>query len=141
MTLTLRDWIRAAQLCVLGVILAMVGPPTLGVVELVREDIRLDQIVIAAALDWRDFGHENAVNRLMADMDASDLKAISDTDCRWVDDTPGIYEIRCAWAHELKVALVERTFELSFSSQARVSHAGLLPGRGSLASAPPHRLP
>lgn len=120
-----RGWVRTVSLGTflfvsvsLVVVFALIGP-------LLRDDRRLDHIVRAVALDWRDFGRDKAVTRLQYELDHKRIGLqVSDDDCALDEPEPGIRRVRCAWVGEVRVPLLGRTSSLSFESEATIGPDG-----------------
>lgn len=109
--------------CAVGFVLvaggAWVGP-------WVIDDLRLDWVVIAVALDWRDFGHEHARRRLQYELDNQNIgMQVADHDCVLRALPTGVREVRCDWHVDLAV-LGSPGVRLPFSSRAVVDPDGRL---------------
>lgn len=108
----------AASLVALGLGL-WVGPSF-------RDDIALDWVVRAVALDWRDFGHGQAVARLQYELDHQGIGGqVTDDHCRLTLTPTGDREVACDWVAELRVPLAGPV-RLPFSSRAVVDRDGRL---------------
>ena len=120
-----RGWVRTVSMASflavsvpLVVVFALIGP-------LLRDDRRLDHIVRATALDWRDFGREKAVLRLQYELDHQRIGLqVSDADCGLDEPEPGTRRVRCAWVGEVQVPLIGKSFPLAFESEATIGPDG-----------------
>lgn len=90
----------------------------------VRDDLRLDWVVRAVALDWRDQGLEAAHTRLQYELDHQDIGGwVADDDCRLQEqETQRVVE--CTWTAELNIPMTQRTIPIPFSSRAAVTEDG-----------------
>jgi len=100
--------------------------PLRTLVPMLRDDRRLDGIVVAVALDWRDFGLERAVQRLQFELDRADIGPwVQETDCGLRDADDGVREVRCAWEVVIDHELLGVRLPVSFESLAQVDASGL----------------
>lgn len=112
-------WIALALTLLLGMLAALLGGP---LVPYVIDDVRLDGIVRAVALDWRDFGEDEARERLQFELDAQGIDgAVRDESCE-LEMVEGGREVRCAWTVQAQV--IWGTQVLSFRSTARMDADG-----------------
>jgi len=123
----MRRWSRIVGL-VLGAILLLLG---LGVGAVlypwVRDDLLLDQIVVAVALDWRDFGHDAAVGRLQYELDRRQIGLqVSDEHCALSTTSAGIRVVRCRWFPPIPGYLAENGLTWAFESSASIDSNGEL---------------
>ena len=102
----------AAVVCVLASALVLLFP-------VVQDDVRLDRIVAAVALDWRDFGKDKAMNRLQYEIDSQSIDYISDEDCSLSEEDDS-KRVHCEWSVPLGFPGFRDALELSFVSDARV---------------------
>lgn len=102
--------------CALLVISWTIGP-------YVVEDQRLDAIVMAVALDWRDFGLEKGRARLQVELDRQIGAQVGDDDCQMVEDAEGKH-VTCAWGVHVPLPGLERVVPLSFRSAATIDPTG-----------------
>lgn len=108
-----------ASLAVVG----LAGKPVL-------DDARLDWIVLAVVLDWRDFGHQAAQQRLQYELDHQQIDlAISENDCVFDLHPSGTREVRCEWQTPINLPFIG-VYHLPFSSVGRLSDSGGLVRRG-----------
>ena len=90
----------------------------------VRDDLVLDRVVRAVALDWRDFGREAALERLQYELDHQGIGLqVGDDDCA-LEETGSGRRVACSWSVELGVPASERSVPLAFSSVAMVTEDG-----------------
>ena len=91
----------------------------------VRDDVLLDQVVQAVALDWRDFGEDAAMARLQYELDHREIgMQVSDDDCALTEQPDGTREVACDWAVALVVPGTDAVYPLRFGSRAAVSPEG-----------------
>ena len=91
------------------VVIAVIGP-------YVRDDYALDNIVRAAAIEWREFGEDRARQRLLFELDKQKIGGqVADDDC--VLDAKAL-EVRCSWSADLRLPGTSVVMPLSFSSRA-----------------------
>jgi len=116
-----RGWgiVAFAVLVVLGAPAMLFGPYWL-------RDRNLDRIVVAVALDWRDFGDLTARERLTYEVDRAGLAVYVDDDSCVFTLENGVRDVRCAWDEEVLVPLTKWSVPLSFSSHARILADGRL---------------
>ena len=105
-----------------GVLVTMVGAFVL-LFPVVQDDVRLDRIVGAVALDWRDFGKDKAVNRLQYELDSQGIDYLGDEDCSLFEEE-GSKVVHCEWGVPLGVPGFRDALQLSFVSDARVLSNG-----------------
>ncbi len=97
-------------------VLVLVGP-------FLRDDRRLDHVVRAVALDWRDFGRDAAVTRLQYELDRQRIGAqVTDDHCALTTLEHGAREVRCAWVAEVRA--FGRVVPLTFESLAHLTAEG-----------------
>ena len=107
-------------LVLLGVLAATVGRP-------VRDDMVLDGVVEVVALDWRDFGEDQAQQRLKYELDHQRVDArVGDADCALRVSSDGDREVACAWDVPLFVPWRTEPLRVAFGSYARVDRQGAL---------------
>ncbi|TVQ89619.1 MAG: hypothetical protein EA397_14690 [Deltaproteobacteria bacterium] len=123
-----RGWLRAAmQGAALGLAVLVaglgltagwiVGPPLI-------DDARMDWIVLAVVLDWRDFGDAAARQRLQYELDHQRINlSVSEEHCAFQLEPDGGREVRCDWEAHLELPLAGAV-SLPFSSHARLDHDG-----------------
>lgn len=83
----------------------------------VADQVKLDWIVRAVALDWRDFGHERGYERLQYELDRRAVSLhISEEQCALRPLPEGHREVRCDWQAVLPLPFFE---PLVFARSAR----------------------
>lgn len=109
----------------LGVLLAAVMALTIALVgPWVRDDVVLDSVVQAVALDWRDFGRDAAIARLQYELDHRQIGLqVEDDDCA-LDEGPEGREVRCRWGVALAVPGTDAHVPLRFDSRALITPEG-----------------
>jgi hypothetical protein len=123
----LRRWIRrfVAALCLLVTALASV--PAARVIPLFRDDMMLDRVVVAVALDWRDFGVEIARRRLQYELDHHRIgQHVGDEDCALDLEGDRVRRVHCRWEVRVHIPAMEEPYPLTFVSTARVDRNGVL---------------
>ncbi len=91
----------------------------------VRDRWAIVAVAVAAALDWRDFGRDRALQRLQFGLDRARVAVVRDEDCELVAST-GIREVRCAWSVAVHVPFVDRPWVIDFSARAAIDRQGAL---------------
>lgn len=103
--------------------------PLRALVPMVQDDLTLDRVVVAVALDWRDFGLARAVQRLQYELDAAGIGPwVDDADCGLREADDGVREVRCAWEVVIDHELLGVRVPVSFESVAHVDAGGLVEG-------------
>jgi len=121
----MKTWARRVGLALgllvlaaLGGVLALIGP-------YLRDDLHLDRIVYAVALDWRDFGEERGYERLQYELDRRGVGLqVGDDACALTVEAEGMRAVRCRWSASVVVPVVGWSFALPFSSDALVGPDG-----------------
>ena len=110
-----------------GVVVALIPVVVIG--PYVRDDLVLDGIVRAVALDWRDFGEDKARSRLEYELDHRGIGLhVRDDDCELRTGPEGDRHVTCEWTVQLSVPGLDAPLPLSFASEGTVTAAGdLLP--------------
>ncbi len=107
--------------------LALLAMPASTILPLIADDYRLDGVVVAVALDWRDFGQEVAQERLQYELDHQSIGSqVGDQDCAFSLDGDGLRLVRCAWEVEVILPGLSRPLPLAFASSAGVDSNGVL---------------
>lgn len=92
----------------------------------VRDDMALDWAVRAVALDWRDFGEEQALERLQFELDNQGIGPwVADEDCALAnleDDTARA--VSCRWTAHIEVPGSDLVIPLHFESTATIAGGG-----------------
>jgi hypothetical protein len=119
-----RPWVRVAGVGLAVGGIAAIGLPLLVLGPYVSDDLRLDRVVRAVALDWRDFGEERARERLEYELDHQGIGAwVEDDDCVLV--TAGEERsVTCAWGVALPVPWTELVLPVTFRSVATIDPSG-----------------
>lgn len=113
-------WVALASTIVVSLLLAALLWP---VAPFLVDDARLDGIVRAVALDWRDFGEAEARERLAFELDSQAIwQGVGDDHCRLESAESGARRIHCAW--DVEVQAWWGVFPMSFESEARMNPAG-----------------
>lgn len=121
-----RPWVRVAGIGLLVGAVAAVGLPLAIVGPYVRDDLRLDRVVRAVALDWRDFGEVRARERLEYELDHQGIGPwVDDADCA-LSEEGARRAVRCAWGVALPIPFTELVVPVTFSSDATIDAAGEL---------------
>ncbi len=123
-----RSWWRSALRVLLLLAVAIPVVPLIVVISLVApyviDDQKLDDIVAAVALDWRDFGREKAEERLKFEVDRRGLGAQIGDDTCMLETTGGSLIVRCAWTVQVAFPFVKQPVPLSFSSRSEIKPDG-----------------
>lgn len=92
-----------AVIGLLGVVASVVGTVAL-LFPYFRDDMKVDRIVRAVALDWRDFGIDKAGERFELELKAEGVgPQVGDEDCRFSKKPDGTREVSCVWGIVLNV--------------------------------------
>jgi hypothetical protein len=119
--------LRTTLLVVGAFAAALLLAPLLLISPYLLDDWRLDRLVVATALDWRDFGREKAETRLAYELDREHIgMQVTDESCELTQTEEGTRMVGCAWDVDVEVPFSQWTIPLSFSSQARVLAEGTL---------------
>ncbi len=122
----LRTWGRRALIGLLLVLVGWATWPALQLLGYVLDDLALDDVAVAIALDWRDFGEAAAQERLSFELDRLGVSDRLPSDaCALRAEAGGARAVRCAWTVGLALPGL-RPVPLSFGSEARVTAAGEL---------------
>jgi hypothetical protein len=120
-----RPAVRVALLGLGAGALAAGLVPIAVVYPYVRDDVRLDRVVRAVALDWRDFGEARARERLEYELDHQGVGPwVEDDDCAMTSSADGDRAVTCAWGVALPVWGTDRVVPLTFRSTATVDRSG-----------------
>ncbi|MEQ1505034.1 MAG: hypothetical protein ABMB14_22565 [Myxococcota bacterium] len=91
-----------------------------------RDDRALDRVVRVVALDWRDFGEEEARRRLEYELDHAGIgQWVADRDCALSTDRE-LRIVRCGWTVTADVPGAGVALPLSFASSAELGPDGSL---------------
>ena len=92
-----------------------------------RDDRAMDEIVVAVALDWRDFGEARARERLQFALDHRGVTSrVADEDCQLTETTDGGRRVACGWIVALGLPGQPPFARVPFGSEARVRPDGRL---------------
>ncbi len=122
-----RNW-RPVWFTLIGIGAATVLVPLLVATVVVgpylRDDWRLDHIVRAVALDWRDFGEAKAKERLQFELDRQGVgPQIGDDTCKFTE-ADGARALSCVWQVQIGFPGAKTKIPLSFVSEATVRADG-----------------
>ena len=119
-----RPWVRVVGIGLAVGGAAAVGLPLVVLGPYVRDDLQLDRVVRAVALDWRDFGEGRARERLEYELDHQRIGGwVEDDDC--VLATVGDERsVTCAWGVALPVPWTEFVLPVTFRSDATIDPSG-----------------
>lgn len=116
---------RRVLIGLLLLVVAALAVPASALVPYVVDDQRLDRVVVAVALDWRDFGLDKAQERLRYELDAQGIGGhVSDESCALLPEPDGVRRVRCAWTVAVDLPWAEQTWSLSFESSAAIGAEG-----------------
>lgn len=120
-----RPWIRRVLLGIGVGAVVVAAVPAVVVFPYFRDDYRMDGVVRAVALDWRDFGLERARARLEYELDHQGIgMQLSEDDCALEADEAGALRVRCAWSVSIEVPVAEVVVPLAFESRAEIAPDG-----------------
>ena len=89
----------------------------------ILDDWRLDWVVRAVALDWRDFGSEKARIRLQYELDHQHIGGqVTDDSCRF-EEIDATRTVRCNWAVDVRLPGTN-ALSLSLGSGATIAPDG-----------------
>ena len=109
-----KRWVALAVVVVGAILSAVLFGP---LVPYWIDDVRLDGIVRAVALDWRDFGQDAARERLQFELDAQGIdSAVRDDSCTLGESEEGARAVTCEWT--VQASALWGPVELSFQSRA-----------------------
>ena len=118
-----KKLLRVLLFVSLGCVVLVLGSAFVLLFPVVQDDVRLDRIAAAVALDWRDFGKDKALNRLQYELDSQGIDYLGDEDCSLFEED-GSKVVHCEWGVPLGVPGFRDAFDLSFVSDARVLSNG-----------------
>jgi hypothetical protein len=123
---TLGRW--TARALVIAAFLALT-PMVAGAAMLspfLKDDVKLDRVVRAVALDWRDFGRAAAQSRLEYELDHQGIGLqVGDDDCA-LSEEEGIRRVSCRWQTAVELPGLAEPVALPFTSVAEISPEGEL---------------
>lgn len=118
--MTTARWVALAVVLVALLLGAVIFGP---MVPYVVDDIRLDGIVRAVALDWRDFGEEGARERLQFELDDQGIDAaVQDESCKLESLEDGSRQVICEW--QVQAQALWGPVPLSFVSRVTMDANG-----------------
>ncbi len=117
-------WARRAAMSLVAIPAIVLAALGFWVGPYFLDDWRMDQLVAAVALDWRDFGLERARMRLQYELDHRKVGLqVNDETCK-MSREDGQSIVSCAWAVDLDLPFTSRVIPLRFSSRAAVMPDG-----------------
>lgn len=121
----MRSWGWGRRLLVAAalVVAGWASWPGLQLLRFVLDDQALDEVVVAVLLDWRDFGEEEARERLALELDRRGLAARLPAQACTLRVGADARSVACAWEVGVDVPLAGR-LPLAFSSEASLDGAG-----------------
>ena len=127
----LRRWtgralVWAGRLAVVMGFLALTPVVATGAVlsPYVLDDLALDRVVRAVALDWRDFGRDAAETRLEYELDREGIgMQVKDDNCVLAEEE-GVKAVECRWQTAFVVPGVPDPVVLPFASRASIAEDG-----------------
>lgn len=120
-------WLRISAAVLLGVLALTVIAVGSIAAPFLRDDAALDWVVIAVALDWRDFGEDAAIERLQYELDHQGIGLhVDDDDCTLDPRPDGGRTVACDWGVALAVPGTRVVVPLAFHSSATLSATGEL---------------
>ncbi len=121
----MRRWLLGSLGLVIGGAIVAVVTFAVALFPWVRDDVVLDGVVQAVALDWRDFGKEAAITRLQYELDHHAIgMQVGDDDCILEADADGNRHVRCEWAVAIRGFSGEDAVPLHFRSHATIATDG-----------------
>ena len=91
----------------------------------VRDDLVLDRVVQAVALDWRDFGRDRAQNRLLYEFDHGEIGMhVRDEDCALSSSESGERRVHCDWSVDVEIPGTGWVLPMRFHSGAELGADG-----------------
>ena len=120
---TRRGWLRTA-LAVLGLAVLALGIGTAVVLyPYVRDDLVMDRVVRAVALEWRDFGRARAQDKLEYELAAAEVGPAVDAEACQLDASGDVRRVRCEWGVRIAFPGTDG-LPLSFGSSAQIDPSG-----------------
>ncbi len=118
-----RRWGRTVlTVLALGVLALALGTAAV-LYPYVRDDLVMDRIVRAVALEWRDFGRARAQDKLEYELAAAEVGPAVDPDACRLDDSRERRRVRCEWG--VRIAFPGTAgLPLSFGSEAEIDPSG-----------------
>lgn len=123
----MRVWVLRVAIAAVLLAASVALWPLLPLVGMVRDDLLLERIVVAVALDWRDFGATRAMRRLQVELDRGGIgPQVQDGDCGLRTLLDGTRQVRCAWDVVIEHELFDARWPVAFTSVAEIDPDGRL---------------
>jgi hypothetical protein len=123
----LRRWARRLGIALTLLIFATLVSALVVVLPFVRDDMALDQIVVAVILDWRDFGLPRATERLQYELDYRKIGMhVGDEHCVLEETASGVRRVQCDWTVDLAIPGSASRIPLRFGSKVEMDPSGEL---------------
>jgi hypothetical protein len=117
-------WIQRLAIALALALVLVVTTTAIVIGPWVRDHLRLDWVVRAVALDWRDHGLEPAKERLQYELDHQGIgRWVADQNCQFIEPSEQ-RTVVCNWTGYLHVPIVERIIPLKFQSKASIDASG-----------------
>lgn len=124
MALVLR-WLKRLMIAVILLLLAILVSVVVVVLPFVRDDMAIEQIVVAVILDWRDFGLPAANERLQYELDHRGIGMhVGDEHCLLEKAEDGTRVVRCDWVVDIAIPGIAQRVPLKFGSKAEMRPSG-----------------
>jgi hypothetical protein len=118
-----RRWLRTALAGVGLAALALCIGTAVVLYPYVRDDLVMDRIVRAVALEWRDFGRARAQDKLEYELAAAEVGPAVDAEACLLEATGDTRRVRCDWG--VRIAFPGTAgLPLSFGSSAEIDPSG-----------------
>lgn len=92
----------------------------------VLDDHALDDVVVAVALDWRDFGRETAEARLDAELRGIGLAERAERGACQLEARGARRDVLCDWTVEVRLPWTDAPWPVRFESHAGIDAGGAL---------------
>jgi hypothetical protein len=120
-------WLKRVGIAALLLFFAAVVSVIVVVLPFVRDDMAIDQIVVAVVLDWRDFGLAAANERLQYELDHRGIGMhVGDEHCLLEQEPDGTRVVRCDWSVDIAIPGFIQRMPLKFGSKAEMRPSGEL---------------
>ena len=118
-------WLKRVGIAAMLLLLAALVSMIVVVLPFVRDDMAIDQIVVAVVLDWRDFGLTAANERLQYELDHRGIGMyVGDEDCLLEETSDGTRVVRCDWTVDIAIPGFDQRVPLKFGSKAEMRPSG-----------------